>query len=482
MCQNWSTADAVEIGVVGTEVERADGLPTAVDAAVAVMNDCQALATWTTPTDEPGRDIVSWTAFDNSGQWIEQAVLPQSKNVHAGWGLRLRASEDGRAVLGWMVDPESPDTPGWPRGYYAARFELGATVGHEVEPVKLESSYPGASSDLDILAPRGVLVTSHVKRPEASELEVHVYARHNVTPTVIKGPVVEQPNLAVMDSYYDYDHEKLLWRSEDRDQPGAIQLKMADLSTAQAVREGRLIGRYFECTRGWVNGAGSAAEFARPWTVATSLTPYSAAAMVAPTTRDIDKCPLQLIRIDHSAGGKVDSTQMTSPDTFIPVAPALVMDEHGNALAVWKEAVDHGPSLPAKLMWSASIQGGPWSTPQAIPTLAPLGSVVSRGSIALAMNGDGKAVAAVIAQDGNAQPTKEFVVYGRFDFTGGWSEWKKTADTSKLSAPKVGINRSGAAMLVYTATTHDLDREDGGAPDALPGDTPASRRVYALRF
>ncbi|MCW7541776.1 hypothetical protein OOT46_28670 [Aquabacterium sp. A7-Y] len=466
LCQSGLEAGTVELGEVGTEVERADGLPMAVDSAVVLMDDCQALAAWTMPATLDETSSIGTSTFDASlnpsGQWTPDRDLDQ-QNLHAGWGLRLRVNSAGTAVLGWMVEPATRGR----HGVYAAR--LYKDGGMEQLVTKVDSSYPGASSDLDIL-PGNVIVTSHVKGE--SEVQVHAHRDSEQAPTVV-GRVVEQADLSVMDSYFVTSPDsvgRLLWRSADRDQPGAIELKVAEGSLEQGMGPAHLIGRYYECTRGWVTGAGSPAELARPWTAATSPTPYSAVAMVAPADRETHRCPLQLIRLDHSAGPKADSMQMSSPDKFIPVAPALVMDEHGNALAVWKEAVDNGPFLPAQLMWSVSIQGGTWSEPKAVPNLAEIGSVVSRGSIALAMNGDGKAVAAVIAQDGNSAPANEFVVYGRFDFTGKWSEWKKTANTTRLSAPKVAINRSGAAVLVYTAA------------NPRPRDTPVSRRAYALRF
>ncbi|WP_157359983.1 hypothetical protein [Caldimonas brevitalea] len=459
------------------------------DPALALMDNGQALAAWIPHRRDAPEDMVAWSLSDTQGSWSSQRVLPQSVGVDGLRGLRLRVNSSGDAVLGWATHiPFLDETRASSR---ALRFTSGSG-DWEGSAVEIAFRRHAETSDLDIL-PDGAVVTSRRvsdAQTKMQAVEAHTRVAGSPTPTSI-GRVPRLSSEQMLEETYfatgSGSEGKLLWLSRRSNDVTYFELRGAKVSLEQGVDEPYLITSYRAlCGLDDTDvNVDTPTALARTWTVASSPTSHTTVAMLAPGAEsEIDRCPalaLHLIRINDSADRKIESAQMTPSDGFIPVPPALVMDGHGNALAVWKEADLLQPLAPARLKWSVSRQGGEWTAPkEVIPNLASIGTVVSRGSIALAMNSEGQAVAAVIAQDGNSKETNELVIYGRFDFNNGWSEWKKAANKTRLWGPKVAINRSGAAMLVYTA--YDLDRENGKARTTWNSDMPVSRRIYALRF
>jgi hypothetical protein len=209
--------------------------------------------------------------------------------------------------------------------------------------------------------------------------------------------------------------------------------------------------------------AGSAfSKYFNPLTVATSPTFYSVFAVVAedaanpPNQNACTLHDLELVRLDTRLGIHVGSTRANSTGTFIPVAPVVVMDKNGNALAVWKEVSGTATSVQAQLMWSASLQGGPWSPTQpVISNQSEIGAVRWTGEISLAMNDSGQAIAAVTSSD-DANLRLDKLSYGRFSFVTGWTTWHLIANKPDIGDPEVAINQSGNAIIVYSAL--DVDR------------------------
>lgn len=187
---------------------------------------------------------------------------------------------------------------------------------------------------------------------------------------------------------------------------------------------------------------------------------------------------LELIRLDTSGGISIRTTRVNSADTAITAAPKLVMDQSGNALAVWKESSGTGIAQ-TQLMWSASLQGGAWSTPQpVISNLSAIGVVPRGGEISLAMNDNGQAVAALVTHDADPTIANPSVSYGRFSFASGWTTWTRVANKTNISDPKVAINQSGNAIIVYSAL--DMNRVGGRAPGTFSAPIPATN-IYAFR-
>lgn len=449
-------------------------IPHIVEVSVAQDGDGRALAVWFMHDPAYTGYAAAWNRSDSSGQWGVQQPLIQAIGSTDEDGIVLRMNASGSAVLGWINNSGS---------YRAARFINGTgwdATFYDASGGAIPSFSTPNGWDLSMLADDS-FVTS-VSIADSANATYSFWALRQPT----NGPPIFSLGISPADARswsYSFLASRpdgtamLSWVVPSAGSPGKLDV-MAELGSVYSVAFAPFtIGTY-----PWLCYFSSPfySEF-RPLIVATSPTFHSALAVVASDVAGASKClldDLELIRLDTRLGINIASTRANSAGTVITATPVVVMDKNGNALAVWKEASTTLNLEQAQLMWSASLQGGPWSPAQpVISNLSEIGIVTRFGETSLAMNDNGQVIAAVVTND-SGQPYNPSVSYGQFSFTSGWTAWKRVANKYYISDPKVAINQSGKAIIVYSAM--DVDRYDGQATLWLwPGSAPDTN-IYAF--
>lgn len=425
--------------------------------SVVFADDGKALAVWVTHGATYTDNSFAWNQSNASGVWATAQPLSLGATYNSyGDAITLRANSAGNAVLGWVSSG----------GNRAARF-INSTGWDAVKSVGATDS--PASWDLAMLDD-----DSYVSRVRTYDSSSGIYTHS----------LLRQPGPGATE--YLFGLQSTSWAQF------TAHAVRSDGNLVQYWNEPGASGGYEVKARLAAVGGVAFAPFtiatissvclgdgmSSPLMAATSPTFHNVLAIVAGESY-CTKHDFELVRIDTSGGIAIEATRVNSPDTIITMAPVIVMDKEGNALAVWKEAPYNDIWAPAQLMWSASLAGGAWSTAAPVITnLSAIGRIKQYGEIALAMNANGEAIAAIRTEDADTGLVNPSVSVGKFKFASGWTEWSRVANKTNISTPAVAINASGSAIVTYSAL--NVDRVNGRAAQVWSG-YPVTK-VFALRL
>lgn len=473
-------AGTVDLGFSGT------GWSGLYRVASALADDGRALVVWRTG-DSAGNTSTYWSQSSAAGAWSAAAPLPQVSNVSAFYGVTLRMNPAGNAVLGWVnQERAAPSTERSERR--AARFIQGQGWDAGTYDVSggTSSHHYGFTSSWDLSMLDDDSFTSTVTLPGAS-----TGSRYGVSRTVTSGAqaialLTADQNISSTQQYAAFapkpdgsGYGLLYHAGASTSSPGQIDIN-AQLASVHS-------GAFAVFPVGTYRGLCYTSAYDEAIVAATSPLAEGVLAVVTPEisggTGSCNRHNLQLIRVYTSGSIMVTNTRANTAGTSLPVAPVVAVDQAGNAIAVWKEstgtAFNTDSSNTYRLMWSQSLHGQPWSTPQAlISNLGDIGRVGNSGHIALAMNASGQAVAAVLLQSRVAGELDESIAVGNFSFSTGWTPWKRVANKLMISEPHVSINASGQGLVTYTG--YKLKRVGGKAPTSISG--PYEDHAFAWRF
>ncbi|MET3132329.1 hypothetical protein AAKU55_002601 [Oxalobacteraceae bacterium GrIS 1.11] len=435
---------------------------------VAMSDEGRALVAWQFEGSEVSQ-IAAWTQSSASGVWDAAKRLPQADHGY-GTGMALRMNAAGNALLGWVSgDCIAPlDKTGHNR---VLRFTQGS--GWDAKADILDEYNLGSNWDLALLADNSFTSTI-VSDSNSAVLRVDAQGGRNI---VLQTDPSRNYN-TFGSNHHNYfaplpDGSGLQYRMYDSDvDPRKKTAISARFTTADNIGLSEFpIGTY-----GGVCNTVGTGYF--PITAVT--TPQHEGVLAVLEDDDDIGCytpHLELIRVSSQGGISARQTHVNSPGTYLPLAPVLTVDRLGNALAIWTEAsgdINHPQATDTlRMMWSQSLSGAGWSTPQ--PLMLNLGALEERTAyspVSLAMNAAGQAVAAV-----RVNANDPAIMAARFDFSTGWTSWKMVANKAVPSYPKVAINASGQAIVVYMAS--DQPRWKGHT--TFPG-TYWVPRIFALRL
>lgn len=451
--------------------------------AVAISDLGQALAVWQVKAGQVANDSAAWAQTSPSGVWSAAGSLPQASNANSSYGLVLRMNSVGNAVLGWVTnDLTAPYTD---QQFEAVRFIQGTGWEAQVNDVSGGSSaatyHHTRSWDLSILDD-DALITS-VRLPGTTGYTSAIL-RVNEQGQKTIGFHGNNQNVLTYSPYAAFSPKLsngygLSYRLTDSvTNPGQIDItaQLASVYTGGFAPFPVATYRRVCYTEAYDN----------PLVAAVTQQAEGVLAVVTgEVVGGVSSCgtahELRVHRIYTQSSIMGTSTRLNGPSSFLPVAPAVVVDQAGNALAVWKETTGDQPfaygASTTRLMWSRSLHGDAWTTPMPlIANLNAMGIVPREGHIALAMNPNGEAVVSVKLHGLSGHSLNQSIVVGRFTFANGWSGWSAVANKAWMSQPQVAINASGQAVLVYTAWA--LDRIEGRAPTVLSGEPQI--KAYAL--
>lgn len=456
-------ADTIAVG------QDANPLYSTSHPSVVLADDGKALSVWVTHGASYLENSFAWNQSNASGVWATAQPLSLGAGI-PGYddGITLRANSAGNAVLGWIENVGQSQT----RANRAARFINGAGWDAAKFDISGDSSYP-SSWDLAMLdddsyvsrvttydSSSGIYTYSLLRQPGAGATEYLFGLQSSSWAQFTAHAVRPDGNLV---QYWVAPGASGGYEVKARFAAvGAVAFASFPVTSVQAV-----------CIWG-----GSSGSYFNPLMAATSPTFHNVLAIVAGESY-CTKHDLELIRIDTSGGIAVEVTRVNSQNTIITMAPVIVMDKDGNALAVWKEAPYDDSLASARLMWSASLGGGAWSAAApVISNLSTIGRIKQYGDIALAMNANGEAIAAIRTEDSDTTLINPSVSVGKFKFASGWTEWSRVANKTNISTPAVAINASGSAIVMYSAL--DVDRVNGKASQGWSGGTVT--KVFSLRM
>lgn len=451
--------------------------------AVAISDLGQALAVWQVKAAQVADDSMAWAQTSPGGVWSAAGSLPQASNAQSFYGLVLRMNSVGNAVLGWVsTDLTAPYTD---QKFQAVRFIQGTGWEAQVNDVSGGSSaatYHHTSSwDLSILDD-DALITS-VRLPGTTGY-TNAILRVNEQGQKTIGFHGNNQNVLIYSPYAAFSPKLtngygLSYRLTDSAaSPGQIDIT-AQLASVYT-------GGFAPFPVATYRSVCYTEAYDSPLVAAVTQQAEGVLAVVTgEVVGGVSSCSstheLRVHRVYTQSSIMVTSTRLNGASSFLPVAPVVVVDQAGNALAVWKETTGSQPfgygADTTRLMWSRSLHGDAWTTPAPlIANLSELGVVPREGHIALAMNPNGEAVLSVKLHGLSGHSLNQSIVVGRFSFGGGWSSWSAVANKAWMSEPQVAINASGKAVLVYTAWA--LDRIGGRAPTVLYGEPQI--KAYAL--
>jgi len=457
--------------------------------ASALSDDGRATVAWRKSPDSAGAAAVAWSQSTTNSAWSASANIAGTQNIHPAYGLILRSNPSGNLVLGWVEQTETATAQGPVSSSrrQAKRFITGQ--GWESNKFDLSGGSPGtfgftSAWDLSLLADNTITTTAQLSGSTLGSTRSGIL---KVAPSSAQSTLetsTDQQLLGLINStnftpkstgYGIHYHAE-----NSANSPGRYDVLAQLVDVTQGALSAFRIGTY--------SALCSTPAYDEP--IVAAITPQ-ADGVVALLTPDVSQgqstCSqhdLQLVRSYLASSIRIENHRANSAGTYLPVAPVVVTDQNGNALAVWKEVdginnFDDGPSRTVRLMWSQSLNGQPWTAAQPlISNLSTLGSIPALGHIALAMNPAGKAVAAVVLRDTSGSQLNQSVVVGSFDFTNGWGAWKRVANKQSLTEPQVAINASGQALVGYVGIP--AKRVNGKAPTSISG--PYDERAYALRF
>lgn len=452
--------------------------------AVALSEQSRALVVWRMSDLAPNGRTLLWSQETGNGGWSSPQPVPQATNAYRGFGLTLRMNGAGHAALAWRDNPTDAAHPNLFRAK-ATRFIEGRgwdAAPHFVQSPGGYSKFTHADSwdlvmlddnsittSLILTDPATSYVGSGVLRTDVSSVQSVAFASPNQPSTfqTLYSAYAPRPN----------GYGLFYFLHGSATVPGQIDLK-AQIASVYSGPFG-------------------------PFDIATNvfvcdIQPLGHDPMVAATTAVIEgvlavvssgdgagnctRHQLLLYRVYTLTSISIDVTRLNAPDTSIAGPPLVVVDQAGNALAIWKESTgDSGrddATHTVRAMWSQSLYGQPWSDPRPlIANTAALGTVPYYGQVSVAMNRAGRAVAALMLKNVSGQVENNAIFTSRFTFDAGWGPWQKVANKVAMSDPRVAINEAGEGILAYTAM--NLPRVGGKVPQSFQG---GEQHVYVLRF
>lgn len=452
--------------------------------SIALADNGKALVAWVAHAGGTLKDSLAWNQSDAGGQWGTAQSLALGTGVIGSWwdAITLRSNSAGDAVLGWLEQETRKKEPcGTEPCEYAVTLNRAARfidgVGWDATKYDANGgsaaygfSYP-SNWDLAMLDDRSFVSSVTIAAPLSPASGSYVM-RQPITGNseLLLGPLSAYYSTLAIRS--DGDGVQY-WGAPGTS--GGYDVKGRFVSVSGVALGPFPIGTFRLCLPSDGFTASSS-----PFVAATSRSFHDTLAIVTAEPGGLcDQHDLELVRIDATMGISIRTTRANSPNTIIPRPPVVVMDSKGDALAVWKEAPYNDRTASARLMWSASLNGGEWSTPApVIANQAEIGTIRQASLIALAMNGNGEAIASIVTEDADKTVVNPSVSVGRFNFSSGWSTWRRVANKTNISAPAVAINGGGAAIVAFTAL--DVDRVNGKAATGWSGGT--TTKVFALRL
>lgn len=456
--------------------------------SIALSDEARALAVWQVTAPVAADTSAAWAQSSDTGIWSASTPLPQVHNVQPSLDITLRMNQAGNAVLGWVsYGSAAPENE--PFGFRVSRFIQGSGWdSHSYDASGASGSGSGTSAygwsynstqswDLTMLDDNSF--TSTVRTQTWSD------STSGVQRTDIDGKqtIALQSTIAG-----NVNYNNSAYTVKPSNGYGLLyQLAFSESQTGAREVRARLASIYSGAFRDFLVGTYPLLCYTESYDGALIgvVTPRAEGVLAVLSSDGGNSCQyhnLQLSRVYTASSIRVESTRLNTTGTVLPVAPALVADESGNALVVWKESTGNSstPNQATKLMWSQSLYGGPWSPPSSINSnLSTLGSVRRDGHIALAMNAHGEAIVS-IKVDGVVNPTvNPSIVISSFSFEKGWTPWRTVANKQRLSEPKVAINASGQAVVAYTALP--ALRVNGQAPVSISS-KDALAHAFAYRF
>jgi hypothetical protein len=430
----------------------------------------RALVAWRVDTGSFTTSQAAWAESSSTGAWSTTQSLPQASNISL-YGMALRMNANGDAVLGW-VDAGNNTTLSY--GRRAIRYTAGAGWSTTILDLSGGTQYSTTGHpidwDLQLLSDGRLITKVAASGGPASVLEIDTGGN----PSTALTATTEANRTAFA---FRPDGNGYRYMLEDSSStPGAVELVFQRASVQLGPLGPLPIATYAGlCSYpSWYS--------APSITAATASSERSVVAVLSreTSTSSCDTHNLQLLAVSDPSSIRADTQRANAFGSWLPVPPTLAMDQAGNTLAVWKEATGTQYGVQTgntyRLMWAQALAGQAWSTPQTlIPNLASLGTIPNDGRIVVSMNRSGQAVAALVLNDLTGSSINASIVLSRFDFTTGWSDWKRVANKLMVSDPSVSINASGAALLAYTAI--DGRRIDGKAPSVV-----STSFAYAWRF
>lgn len=436
--------------------------------AVGLSDDGRALAAWQLSSLPRKTDrVIVWAQSNLSGVFSAPAILSQAGSGTYLYRLTMRMNTAGHAVLGFVKEAEEGVSPmpkvarfiqgsGWDPVSYdpTAGFALGklATAGASWDLTLLDdNSFTYSTGTKNSVSVAQTAANGQQKRMLETELDA-------------SGTVSEYSYFAPRGN-----GDGLLYTA-------AYTIEGSTSKAKVSARLAGVNGALRPFSLGTFGALCFHPNYEHPMVAATTSNGEGVLAFNVTETSGCETNELQLVRVYTRSAIRVETARLNSPRTYLPAAPAVVVDKAGNALAVWVEAIgkrgQDSETDTVRLMWSRSPYGGSWSTPEALMPAGLSTGLLRTNPVALAMNAEGQAVAAV--RLGNMNPT---ISVARFDFKSGWGAWKMVANKQDLSPPAVAINTSGQAVVIYSG--FDAERVDGKAPVSVSTD---ALRVFALRF
>ncbi|NIF72584.1 MULTISPECIES: hypothetical protein [unclassified Burkholderia] len=188
------------------------------------------------------------------------------------------------------------------------------------------------------------------------------------------------------------------------------------------------------------------------------------------------KCRLMATRLSElpSFQAQTDVLDVTPEGNNGALSGAkLLMDDSGNALAIWASSNDSGTHY----WWSQSLAGAAWSRPADLKSSLGIADDMNVWSSAVAMSAGGDAVFVAATKSKYQTPdAKDQLSYAHFGFGAGWGSRTVIAEGVSTSGIQVNvdINRRGKATIMYVAAPCD-DTSNAGK-------TCKSAAVYAYNF
>ncbi len=416
--------------------------------------------------------VTAWAQSNTAGVWGGGTMLPQAANGDTAVKLTMRMNAAGNAVLGWAngfvagaIDDPRPKVVrfiqgnGWDPVSYDPMAGLG--------DVKLPAA--GASWDLSMLADNSFTYSGRTTN-SVSVVQTNPGGQQR---RVLETEQAKSGSMSEI-SYFAprANGDGLLYTVENVQIP---PFQNNEVRARFAAVNGALLG---EISLGVFDHLIAHSNGEYPMVAVTTAANEGVLALTTMESAESYANKLHLIRLYSQSAIRVETARLNTAGTYLPAAPAVVVDKAGNALAVWTESTGRphydSTSDTVRMMWSQSLHGAAWTKPQELlGAAAGLNQgYLRRDSIALAMNAEGQAVAAV--RLGSLDPT---IAVNHFDFKSGWTAWKPVANKQELSLPAVAINASGQAVVAYAG--FDVPRVNGKAPGFS---NPKQMRMFALRF
>lgn len=453
--------------------------------AIAMSDEGRALAVWQVKAKIAADTTAAWAQSSIAGSWSSATPLPLLKDADYHADLTLRMNQAGNAVLGWVhggsVTPSGFRATRFfqDRGWETTAYDASGASASDVD-TRDQSWSSGTTHSWDLTLLDDNSFASSVSTTTGS---ANLYSGVQLTDVAGKQTITFQSTEIGKSSLPEASFTPkqsngygLLYQTVDTDTPPGGRALRARLASLNKAAFGDFpVAAYSRLCR--------TESYDGP--LISVVTPKAEGVLAVLNAANRENCNyhnLQLNRIYTATSIRVESQTLNTVGSVLPVAPALAVDNDGNALVVWKEALDnrYPPDKTIRLFWSQSLYGGPWSTPQAISAnLSTMGNVRREGHIALAMNGKGQAIISIKVDGLTNSSVNQSVVASKFSFESGWTPWQKIANKQNLTDPKVAINANGLAVIAYTGLP--ALRVNGEAPTAI-STKDALANAYAYRF